>query len=390
MNCADFALLLDAPWEELTDVQKQEMEQHARECEECAFLWQLRQDMHGMDAVEEVPQEFSSGWRELIKKEEQREMKDNVKKFPWRKILATAAAVTVVAGGTLLSFMNGWGLDTPRDTPLTSARQYSMTSEDYGYATGDTYMLKSAEYDAASLETANAAGQASKIIRTVNFTMRTQQYDADYAMLREKAEEFGGRVESLSISGDQGTGTLRRANLTLRIPSDQLDAFLDSLNGVGSMASYSEYSEDVSGDYYDVQSRLDTQLAKMERLEQLMQQADTMADLIELESAISDTQYMIDSYTGQLNNYDSRVNDSYVYVTLREVSNADAAGEKALPLGERIVKAFEASMELAGELAQSAAVFVVVALPWGVGLAALIVLVKLVRHAVRGKKNKGK
>ena len=99
---------------------------------------------------------------------------------------------------------------------------------------------------------------------------------------------------------------------------------------------------------------------------------------------------MIDSYTGQLNNYDSRVNDSYVYVTLREVSNADAAGEKALPLGERIVKAFEASMELAGELAQSAAVFVVVALPWGVGLAALIVLVKLVRHAVRGKKNKGK
>lgn len=381
MKCEEFALLLDRPMEELSDAEKKEMDRHAAQCEECALMRQVIADMRDMDAQEEVPEAFSSGWRALVAKEEQKEMDKKIIRFDWKRALSAAAAVVFVAGGTLISYVNGWGLEQKAENQTQMVRSYTTS---YSDSTNGAMLMKSTAYDAGAAPQ-SASAQESKIIRTVDFTLKTQHYDADYEKLQQKASEFGGRVESLNVYSEEGAGNLRRANLTLRVPAGQLDAFVESLDGVGTMASYSEYTEDVSANYYDVQARLDTQLTKMARLQELMAKAETTADLIELENAISDTQYMIDSYTGQLKGYDSRINDSYVYVTLREVSSADAAEEKSLPIGERIVNALKASGEFASDLAQSLAVFAVVALPWCAALAAVVLLAKLVRRWIRKK-----
>ena len=120
----------------------------------------------------------------------------------------------------------------------------------------------------------------------------------------------------------------------------------------------------------------------MARLLQLMEKAETTSDLIELENAISDTQYMIDSYTGRLNGYDSRVNNSYVYVTIRELSNAEAVEEENTPLGQRI-NAVKASLETAGRAAQGFAVFFVAALPWLAALGVVIVIIRVIRKKTK-------
>ena len=331
MDCKAFALLLDTPWEKLTQAQRDEMEQHAAQCPDCALALQIQRDMQGMDADETVPEAFSQGWRTMIREEERRMNEQNEKRrFPWKRALATAAAVIFVAGGTAISTLNGWGMESGKP-----AAQYRMADEpnyqyndsraqDYDYAAGVSdeggmmlksmaqnesassaggYMLKSAALGSINESAAPqaAAEQTSKIIRTVNFTIRTQQYDAAYAALSTLVSNYGGTVESLSLSGDQSAGSLRRANLTLRIPSEKLDAFVAGANDIGGVSNYSESSDDVSDTYYDLQSRLETQKTKMARLLQLMEKAETTSDRIELENAISDTPYMIESYTGQLN-----------------------------------------------------------------------------------------
>ena len=300
-----------------------------------------------------------------------------------------------VAGGTAISTLNGWGMESGKP-----AAQYRMADEpnyqyndsraqDYDYAAGVSdeggMMLKSMAQNesASSAAPEEATAQASKIIRTVNFTIRTQQYDAAYAALSTLVSNYGGTVESLNLSGDQSAGSLRRANLTLRIPSEKLDAFVAGANDIGGVSNYSESSDDVSDTYYDLQSRLDTQKTKMARLLQLMEKAETTSDLIELENAISDTQYMIDSYTGRLNGYDSRVNNSYVYVTIRELSNAEAVEEENTPLGQRIANAVKASLEAAGRAAQGFAVFFVAALPWLAALGVAIVIIRVIRKKTK-------
>ena len=136
-----------------------------------------------------------------------------------------------------------------------------------------------------------------------------------------------------------------------------------------------------------MQSRLETQQAKLQRLNEMLAKSKNISDLIELENAISDTQYWIDYYTGRMRGYDSRVADSYVYITLREINNADAAEQKELSLGERIVNAVKASLEAAGEMLQAFVIFFIAALPW---LIVLVAIVLIVRAVVRSRRKRRK
>ena len=395
MDCRTFDLLLDVPETEWTPQQREEMEAHAAHCPECAALLAIRREMQAMDGEEALPDTFSASWRKAIF-EEENTMSKSAKHFNWKRALAVAAAVVLVCVGTTVTYLNEHGGSARSNSYLPKENGRAVQYETYEYEGAAAY-----DYGAGAVaggytmsskavpEPTTAEAQQEKIIRTVNISLRTQQFEQDYEALRQLAADCGGRVESLSMTGDGSTYSLRNASLTFRIPSARLDSFISGARGIGTVSSYNESSDDVSANYHDIRTRLETQQAKLERLTQLMERADNVEDLIELENAISDAQYWIDYYTGQLNSYDSRVADSYVYVSLRELSSASAADDKQLSLGERIVNAIEASIEALGEVAQSFVVFLIAALPWLVILTVVIVAVRLaVRSARRRRREK--
>lgn len=315
------------------------------------------------------------------------EKKREKKQFAMR-FAAAAAAVVLVLGGATVSMMNGWGLPYAQKNDAQTAKNYAAARNTNGGAA--LYSMKAAgSYDAAeeaapmlmTTSTGDAAQVQTKIIRTIDFSVKTRSFDEDYEKIQQLAKDAGGRVESLSVSGDVMNGETRYAHFTLRIPSERLDAFLGDAKAVGAATAYSEYAQDVSEDYYDTQARLATQQAKMERLNELLLQAENMSDLIEIENAISDTQYQIDRYMGQLNNFDSRIDYSYVYVSMRELSDADAVELPDVTLGERIANAVTMSLRGLKEFAEAAAVFVIAALPWCAVLAVIVIAVKAVRRA---------
>ena len=89
-----------------------------------------------------------------------------------------------------------------------------------------------------------------------------------------------------------------------------------------------EDSDNISEQYYDTESRLVTQQTKLERLQTLLSQAETMEDIITIESAISETELEIEQLTGTLRQYDSLVDYSTVTISLEEVyrlSNVEEA-----------------------------------------------------------------
>jgi len=387
MDCKTFALLLDALPEEREQEQTAQMNEHAKTCKECARLQLLHEDCRTLDAQEALPPEFTMGWRMKVRREEAMEEKQAKKRLNWQRLLATAAAIVFVFGGATLSYMNGWGLGAQGNK--NSSQMYSRGANyvNNGYFTSSNTMEETS-YDTAggmvmmAKSTADtAAAQTAKIIRTIDYTIKTLNYEQDFETLKTLTAEHYGYVESLSVSGDTMNGEMRRAYFTLRIPTEQLDVFLGGAKSVGVATAYSEHTQDVSETYYDIEARLATQQAKLERLNELLSQATNMSDLIEIESAISDTQYQIDSYTGRLNGYDSRINNSYVYVTLQEMTDKDAAELPDVTFFERIANAVSESVEGMGEFAAAAVVFVVAALPWMAVLAVAMVIVKLVRRS---------
>lgn len=404
MDCKEFSNLLDAFMDgALPDAEADRLRAHAAECDACAALLALRQDCRRVDEETEVPDAFLSSWRRMIQEETMVEEKKR-KQRNWKSWAGIAAALVFLIGGTMLSR----GGMPPRSAALSKntasgdwadmaagsslSTSYRRTA-DMGSVTNFAYDDYAApmeaeeasemEYDAAEVEN---GGQEKKIIRNASFTIKTTHYEEDLQRIQDLAGEMGGRVEYLSSSGDASSGQTRSASLTLRIPAEALDAFLEGAEGIGNVTAMTQEMEDASDTYYDIQARLETQQEKLKRLQAMIQSARDVSDLIEIESAIADAQYYIDRYTGQLKSFDSRVDFSTVRITVREVKITEM---KEVTLGERIVNGLKNSMEEGRYFLEDMVVFLVSVLPWLLGLAALVLAAALIiRNRKKKKENK--
>jgi len=296
--------------------------------------------------------------------------------------LIVLLAVVFIVAGTFLTrdtVPRTRTADREYVTADTVSSKLSANSVSRSYDLAANEAVESVEYETEEAAADTAAGAGStyeeKIIRTASFTIKTTEYDTDLAELQALVTEVGGRVEYMSTYGDTSTGSTRSADLNLRIPSDKLDEFLAGSREIGTVTAMTEERQDVSDSYYDTQSRLETQQQKLERLQALMASAENVSDLIEIESAIADTQYYIDLYTGRLQNYDSRIEYSTVYVTLRETRTVEMEN---LSLGERIRAGLEASLKDGKEFLEDMLVFVVSALPWVIVICVIAVIIRLI------------
>ena len=406
MECKEFSNLLDAYMDgALPDADARRMEKHEASCASCAALLALRRDCRGLEEEIEVPEAFSSAWRTRIREEVSMEEKKR-KVFNWKGWVAAAAALVFVVGGTLMSRDQ-----MPSRSSDRNANAVSTQAEESAYGAGSLSARKSASYEnGADLyvmedmayemdydadEAAESESTREKIIRSASFTVKTAAYDTDLESIRQLTQDMGGRIEYLSSWGDASSGQIRSASLTLRIPAARLDDFLDGAQGIGQVTAMTQSMEDVSDTYYDIQTRLETQREKMKRLQSMIQAAEDVSDLIEIESAIADTQYYIDRYTGQLKSYDSRVDYSTVQVRVQEIRVTEVEN---VSLGQRIVNGLQDSLVAFGEFLEDMVLFIVCALPWlaviGAAAAAGIMIVKKRKKSpktkIESKKTEGK
>mgnify|MGYP002226154573 CR=1 FL=1 len=71
--------------------------------------------------------------------------------------------------------------------------------------------------------------------------------------------------------------------------------------------------------YVDLQSHRDALQTEQERLLQLLEQAESIEDIITIEQRLSDVRYQLESMESQLRSYDNQVDYSTVYLYIDEV-----------------------------------------------------------------------
>ena len=394
MNCKEFSNLLDA-WETgaLPEEAAARMRGHEAACASCAMLRALRQDCARADGEVQVPASFSAAWRQQIKEEKKMESQEKRRIVVSRPLgwIAAAAALVFLVGGTLLTRE-----DTRRAPAAAERTSYKASFRAKSTSVGNQALSLSdgavyADYEMAAEEAAApraAAGAAQKetaekIIRTASFTIRTTAFEADLQALQDWTRQMDGRIDYLSASGDGASGQLRSASLTLRIPASRLDGFLNGAKEIGHVTSLTQGMEDVSESYYDLQTRLETQQKKLDRLQEMIGKAKNVSELIEIESAIAEAQYAIDRYTSQLKSYDGKIEYSTVKVSLREVKEEEAVD---VSLGQRIWLGLRSSLENGWDFVQDMMVFLVSALPW---LAAIGLVCTGIWLWIKNRKKKG-
>jgi len=361
----------------------------------------LRDALSGLNEdAPPMPEELHAAWMQKV---EEDQMEKKMSRKGIARFLSIAAALVFVVGGTLLTRDNmehrarydSYSADNgAMQMRAMTADEYIEPYEDYAFtfgaapeaapAAGRTITLnaKRAASTASQADTA-AAMQAEadkKIIRTASLTVYTQTYDNSLDSLRALCEAEGGWIESSSESTNSRTN-LRTAHLTLRIPQSALDGYLAGAEQLGRITSRSETAEDVTASYQDMQTRLDTQLALMDRLQALITESGDLSDLLALEAQIADTQYQIDSLTTSLRRTDRQVSYSTVNVSLYE-EVAPALTDTTVSLGERITSALYLGCEALADFAQDMLVFLIAALPF-IGIVAAVVIVVIVIRKIR-------
>lgn len=395
MTCEKFSDLLDQYLEGILGTEETaEVERLLEACEECRLLLEIRKDCRQLDEGLEVPESFSVSWRQAIREQEGSTMTDNPKEtrrliFPpaAKRWIAIAALFVFVFGGTQLisRFRSESGNFSSADyeTGISgySARSYSSTAAGAPMmaAADSVYdMAESAPQDGA-LNSSSELLATQKIIRTVSMSLSTRVFEEDLGRLNEALAQQKGYVEYSDIAADRGNR--RYANMTLRIPKENLDTFLDQVKGVGKTVSLTESQEDVSERYSDTATRLQTQTTKMERLIDLLSKAMLVDDILEIEREIADTQYQIDKLTGSLRGMDSKVDYSTVRLYVTEEIVTPSPSEPNL--AERIRLALSDAWAMTIDFLEDFVVLLTVTLPY---LIVLVIVIVIIRRIMRRKK----
>lgn len=230
-----------------------------------------------------------------------------------------------------------------------------------------------------------------KIVYSGYIAARTKSFDEDYANILASVKEAGGYIENAYVYGtepeewqDEG----RYAEITIRVPSSRFDEFIKMLEGVGETTNSSVSGRDISLQYFDVETRLETLRIREDRLQDLLEKAASLEDIIELERELANVSYEIQSYEMELRNFDSLVDFSSITVNLQEVQDQAEIVPSEKSLGERISNAFYSVINALAVFFRGFVVVFIAALPILAILAVILVIVLVSVKA--GKRRKAK
>lgn len=261
---------------------------------------------------------------------------------------------------------------TPMEPPPNASRASGFAAMDSTASAGEY-----GEYDSGTEGGDVPNENPEKIIYSADATVETTEFDKTLEELAALIKEYGGWVQSSSINGanyysiSRGSSYNRSADYTIRIPSDKFQTVMGSLSTLGNVPYSFTYTENVSAQYYDVQSRLTAYKTQETRLLEMMEKAQTVEDTITIEEKLTELQYKIDSLQSSLNNWDRQVNYSTISLNVQEVGEYTEQQAVTISYGQRLLNAFTDSLKGAGRFFKNLLVFLVSALPTLVILAVL-------------------
>ena len=249
--------------------------------------------------------------------------------------------------------------------------------------------------DFAPMEEGLAGAQSSELplpenrkwVVTVNLQAETEDLDQMLEAVFRQVEQLQGYVENQNIHNGTAYAEYRyrSASLTVRVPADSTDRFTEQVAKNGNIVSTSRNLEDITLQYVDTEARLEALETEEARLLELMEQAETMADLLEIEGRLTDVRYEKDRITSQLRTYNNQVDYATIYLDIEEVREYTPMEEPTV--WERISGGFMNSLRGVGRMFLNLFVWILAGAPWLIlwgGIGALTVW--LVRKAVRKKK----
>jgi hypothetical protein len=264
--------------------------------------------------------------------------------FPPKTLLVAMASLLLLTG------CQSAGKDSSED--------WSMSSPNVGSAPD---MASSEAFDSA----VDVSGNRVDIV-TGDMYVTVDDTSVAAGQVTEIVTKAGGRVDSRTDFVDQSTNS-PSTYLWVRIPAPVLDDTLEAITQLGVVERTSISRVDVTLQTIDLAERIKVLNNSLDRLNDLLDQASTTSELIELETAITQRQAERDSLVSQQNYLSDQIQFASVSIELRTAQ--DAPPREPSGFGDAIVAGWFALVAFAS----ASLIFLGMSLPW-LAVVAIVVL----------------
>ncbi len=314
----------------------------------------------------------------LIKKIEALDVPSKKKAPVWKTVVTIAACFVAVIfvfsgimGTTLKAESDNVAMDMITDNGY---RDESYNSFSDGTTEGSVIAQD------ASGSTTSKPNADRKIVQSANISIRTKEYDVFMAALKQKIEQYNGYIEA-SEEYNYSTNTNRNANMRVKVPADKLASFIEELSSIGTVASLSVTSDDITDSYISVESQIKALETEEKTLLSLLEKAESLDDVIKLQDRLSQVRSDLDTLKMQKQSYDGMVSYSGVTLDISEVERVVEGGDSFF--GEVKEKLLNNLYDL-GDFFREFAINIIAASPYiaiiGIIAAVVIIIIKKVKR----------
>jgi hypothetical protein len=154
-----------------------------------------------------------------------------------------------------------------------------------------------------------------KLIRNGSISFEVDDVNGTRNRIAELVKEFGGYVSSEKLTGDDHRSYIQ----IVRVPGTSVDAFVATIESAATkINSKSLTVQDVTEEYVDVSSRLVAKQRVETRYLDIVRQAKTVKDILEVEEQIGIVRSEIESMQGKIKYMDNKVSYGTIELTYNE------------------------------------------------------------------------
>ena len=161
-------------------------------------------------------------------------------------------------------------------------------------------------------------GKDRKRIKRGNISLIVENFEDAEKIVEDKAIQCGGFIAGSNYNGSN-------LSIVVKIPATKFDAFLNASEALGKLQSKSVNVEDVTRQFYDLESRIKNKRILLERYQSYLRKAAVIEELLKIERKINDVTTEIENLEGSYKNLRNLIKFSTLNIQLR------------LPIAERVI-----------------------------------------------------